>query len=192
MKKFEEIYSELEQKEKDHLDWIFNRHDVFCNQKYDITLPYSFHLKRVVEETYNHARLCGIDIKLILKIYVPAAAGHDLIEDARLTWNEVKAILGKEVADIIFCCTDCRGKTREDRHSKEFFDELLTNDIAVFVKLCDTIANVKMGLLMNSTMIKRYKNEFSHLKSLLYVKDAKSSNVIRNTVIDRLEILLSL
>jgi len=183
MKQFEEIYSELDQKEKDHLDWIFHRHDVFCNQKYDKTLPYSFHLKRVIEETYNHARF---------KIYVPAAAGHDLIKDARLTWNEVKAILGEEVADIIFCCTDCRGKTREERHSKEFFDTLLTNDIAVFVKLCDTIANVKMGLIMNSTMIKRYKNEYNHLKSLLYVKDATSSNLYRNTVIDRLGILLSL
>lgn len=195
MKKFTEIYNECPEKVQEILTFIFEKHDIGVNQKYgdsELGLPYSFHLKRVVEETYNNCVLLGIDIKLIHNVYVPAAAGHDLIEDARMTYNDVMALMGRLVADIIFSCTECRGRTRNERHSKEFFDTLLECEEGIIVKLSDITANVKFSLLTQSTMYKKYKKEFKHNKELFYSTETNKPKINKNIIIDRLEILLSL
>lgn len=154
------------------LDFIFTRHDVICNQKYDTRLPYSFHLNSVMCQVDRFLTTSFSenlrDIHPNLKI---AAAGHDLIEDARMTYHDIKNITNKEVADIIYACTDEKGKSRKERHSQRFFDELKQNRLAVYVKLCDIIANVLYSKLTNSSMFDKYKEEYPNLKGHLYIKD---------------------
>lgn len=161
-------------------NYFCNLHDVTCNQKYgkDKILPYSFHLKAVASQMQ------------LFKKYIPAgtmmgyavlmgAYGHDAIEDARLTYNdiinldftnnqfaslstdvEIKTI-NKIAADIIFGCTESTGKNRSERHDFAFFKRLLSNKYSVFVKLCDLIANIKYSLLENSSMYLTYKVEWN-------------------------------
>jgi (p)ppGpp synthase/HD superfamily hydrolase len=88
------------------------------------------------------------------------AYGHDLIEDARMTYNDIKQIVGKDVADVIYLCTEERGRDRGERHSERYYMMLSGNEVATFVKLCDIIANVKFSILTNSSMLDKYRKEY--------------------------------
>jgi len=135
-----------------------DRHDIYCNQKYDKKLPYSFHLEMVAKQASLFASkvIRDEDIYLVLS----GCYGHDLIEDARLTYNDILNVWGYELAEIIYLCT----------HSKQYYEELATNELAVFVKLCDIIANVKYSLLTNSTMLDKYRTEYSKVTDYLYLE----------------------
>jgi (p)ppGpp synthase/HD superfamily hydrolase len=141
-------------------------HDVECNQKYNKDLPYSFHLKMVAAQVEKFAPLVNYD-KNFLATALKVAYLHDTIEDARVTYNDVKKMFGEEVADAVYCCTELKGKNRAERHGYEFFMQLRQNKLAVFVKLCDIIANVLFSLLSNSSMIKAYKKEYPKIKKEL-------------------------
>jgi (p)ppGpp synthase/HD superfamily hydrolase len=149
-------------------EFAVNQHDVVCNQKYGDMHPYSFHLDLVVSQVkqfYNDVGFTNVE-----KINVLCGAiGHDLIEDARVTYNDIKHRVGDGVADIIYCCTEEKGKNRDERHSEKYFNELKENELAVFVKLCDIIANVKYSLLTNSSMYNKYKKEYPKVKEKLYI-----------------------
>lgn len=159
---------------------IWDQHDIVCNQKYDKTLPYSFHLKAVMAQVAIYYNLLPKNTPM--GVCRKAACGHDLIEDARMTYNDTIALLtdksleycltledAKICADIIYACTECRGHNREERHSPEFFQTLKANRLGVFVKLCDIMANVLFSLLTNSSMYEKYQKEFIHLKDELYI-----------------------
>lgn len=164
---------------KEILEKAYYQHDVVCNQKYGNNLPYSFHLKAVVAQVEKYFDIIKLNkfkdpwvnfqsSERIKEILLRAAAGHDLIEDARMTYNDVKNLFGTEVADIIYCCTEEKGKNREERHSSKFFEDLKKNRLAVYVKLCDIMANVIFSFLTNSSMFHKYKNEFINLRHELY------------------------
>lgn len=148
--------------------WCFNQHDEVCNQKYSNSLPYSKHLEFVLNQYEKFKHLIKEEDRWIVQ---PACAGHDLIEGARITYNDIIQRLGSnepaiKIADIIYCCTEEKGKNREERHSERYYAELSENKLAIFVKLCDIIANIKYSLLTNSTMFDKYKKESKKLDFL--------------------------
>jgi (p)ppGpp synthase/HD superfamily hydrolase len=151
---------------QEFINYCFHRHDVECNQKYANNLPYSFHLKMVINQ-YNKFKdlLPNNNMREFVK---SACAGHDLIEDARLTYNDILQMAGKDVADMVFYCTEMRGRDRKERHSDEFYTCLFNQPYAMFVKLCDIIANVKMSLFENSSMFDKYKSEYPHMKEMTF------------------------
>lgn len=158
---------------------VYQIHDVRCNQKYDKNLPYSFHLKCVLKQGEKYFKLCKIRFNY-MDTLTCCLVGHDLIEDARLTYNDViflgretsvnSSIIPNEIADIIYACTEEKGKNREERHSEKFYLELGKNRLAVFVKLCDIMANVLYSKLTNSSMFDKYQKEFPNLKEYLFVQ----------------------
>lgn len=146
-----------------------NRHDFFANQWYSQknNLRYSFHLECV----FNQADFLisleeekgNVFSDKEKELIVMGCFGHDLIEDARITYNEIKEKHGEDIADVIFGCTESTGKNRDERHDDEFYKRLTTNKYSkysVFVKLCDIRANFIFGLLENSGMIKNPIKEF--------------------------------
>jgi predicted metal-dependent HD superfamily phosphohydrolase len=148
-------------------DFCIHQHDIECNQKYDKTKPYSYHLELVVSKVDKFKHLLSDDTDFEYEIAICAAWGHDLIEDARQTYNDIanKKIypkesygvvtyhsISKKVADIIYLLTDEKGKNRSERHSDKYFADLKETHLAVFVKLCDVIANVQYSILMESSM----------------------------------------
>lgn len=163
--------------------FCINQHDIECNQKYDKTKPYSFHLGLVASKVDKFKHLLSDGTNFEYEIAWCSAWGHDLIEDARTTYNDIVKLsiypkkthgvkiypsISNQVADVIYALTDEKGKKRGDRHSDKYFDELVQNDLAVFVKLCDVIANVQYSILMESRMYEAYKGEFPRLKQKLY------------------------
>jgi (p)ppGpp synthase/HD superfamily hydrolase len=150
------------------LQEIYDHHDIFCNQKYDKEYPYSLHLKSVVSTAKKFISLLPDTEHIDVLI---ASAGHDLIEDGRLTYNDVRVKYGDVVAEIVYCCTDERGRNRRERHSGKHYDDLRQNRLAVYVKLCDTYSNIVYSLLTNSRMFNMYKNEFKELRDELYFEN---------------------
>ena len=159
----------------DFREWAIKQHDIVCNQKYNGDLPYSFHLKAVESNVEKYRYLLSEGRQSILdflseyQIALAGAIGHDLIEDARVTYNDVSGEAGIHIADLIYCLTDDKGKNRSERHSDKYYSELKKNELAVFVKLCDILANLKFSLLTNSRMFDMYKKEFPKLKEKLYL-----------------------
>lgn len=156
---------------------IFTIHDIEVNQKYNDTLPYSFHLK-LVEAQFNRFKHLLETPTQVLNCRI-AVWGHDLMEDARMTYNNVKSLYGKygfrnnNIEEIIFLCTDFKGRTREDRKPKQFYTELFDNKEALFVKLCDMIANKYFSCMTNSSMKDKYNKEYGKFKNLCYYEPYK-------------------
>jgi (p)ppGpp synthase/HD superfamily hydrolase len=165
-------------------DFFYHQHDIECNQKYNKTLPYSFHLEMVVAmaEKFKTCLLRRDDWSKPLNSFskstiwdevVIGCLGHDSIEDARVTYNDLEELFGPIVAEIIYCCTEVRGHNRDERHSVEYYEYLAKNDLAVFVKLCDICANATFSLLSNSSMFKKHKAEHEKTKQYLYKEQYK-------------------
>ncbi len=146
--------------------YILDTHDIVCNQKYNDTLPYSFHLLQVEKFAKKFIHLIPSELQTNILL---GALGHDLIEDARITYNNCVDMFGIFPADIIYACTELRGHNRNERHGKEYIDGLKGNEYALFVKLCDIMANVTFGLATNSSMVSKYKKEFVHFRGTLYL-----------------------
>jgi (p)ppGpp synthase/HD superfamily hydrolase len=142
-----------------HKQYFSDLHDNKCNQKYANILPYSFHLSIVDQQARLFEHHIPIDEPYNTAIFA-AIWGHDSIEDARLTYNDIKEKFGELTADIIYLCTEDKGRNRAERKSDNWYKQLITNEYAVFVKLCDIMANIKFSLLTNSSMLAKYKKEW--------------------------------
>ena len=157
----------------DHIKYFSELHDITCNQKYNKSLPYSFHLEMVAAQAYLFAGLIPAENPHNKAVWI-AIWGHDSIEDARLSYNDIKSLFGELSAEIIYLCTENKGRNRSERKNDIWYNQLKTNNLAVFVKLCDIIANVKFSLLTNSSMFNKYKSEYKQkVKPMLFIEDYK-------------------
>lgn len=159
-------------------EYIFNRHDVYCNQKYGEDLPYSFHLQCVVEQGKKFKHLLN-KFEWEDSVY-PALLSHDTLEgDARMTYNDLVEVLQEYsyhdipygIANIVYAVTDEKGKTRAERKNDKYYRELKENKLAVFVKLADLSANTLFSKLTGSSMYKSYKSEFPKFKEKVYIEE---------------------
>ncbi len=163
---------------QEFIEYCKHQHDVVCNQKYDGNLPYSKHLDYVLAQAKKFKHLLKDDTTTdaTYNLVIYGCAGHDLIEDARITYNDIINIIGTKhvgefIADIIYCCTEEKGKNRDERHSDKYYKELSKNKLAIFVKLCDIIANVKYSILTNSSMLDKHRKEYVKMRSYLWVDE---------------------
>lgn len=156
-----------------YVDWCIEQHRK-TNHYYDRYLPYEFHLRMVnnVFEDFQHLLDDTKDYftgepwrgpkqnQVTLKDACRRASfGHDLIEDTRVSYNDVKTELGQEASDIIYAVTNDKGKNRKERAGDKYYEGIRNTPGAVFVKLCDRIANVQYGKMTKSRMFEMYKNE---------------------------------
>lgn len=147
------------------------------NHFYDDELPYKFHLQAVVRECKKFMYLVNpsddrYDDDLRFKLEM-ACWGHDLIEDARQSYNDILKNCGsKEVAEIchsLTCYTG--GRTREERMPDWIYEKIRQTPYASFVKLCDRLANVRYGIYAGSSMPSKYKKENKHFIEKLLTND---------------------
>lgn len=147
--------------ENDKIKWILKQHES-TNHMYDAYLPYEFHLRMVAKVAEKYIELIpdSNDGETALRDTVLLAAyGHDLIEDTRVSYNDVKENLGLGPADIIYACTNEKGKNRKERANDKYYEGIRNTRGAVFVKLCDRIANVQYSKMTGSRMFDMYKKE---------------------------------
>ena len=171
---------------------VYHQHDVVCNQKYGDSLLYSVHLKFVEAQGENFIHLIPnsyvydiknkyseiVNYKNIIRL---ALTTHDIIEDGRFSYNDVKTlasnlgntVAGELVADIVYAVTDEKGKNRAERKNEKYYKELRENKLAVFVKLADLSANILFSKLTGSSMYERYKKEFPKFKEKVFIEEYK-------------------
>lgn len=148
---------------------VIKQHAIRChantNQMYDTYLPYEFHLRMVVKvaEQFKNLLITG-DYEQV----IAACWCHDLIEDCRQTYNDVKQVSDEYVADIVRAVTNNgRGRNRAERMPDEIYAEIKSSRLATYVKLCDRIANVEYSKMTGSCMFEMYKKEHDHFYKMI-------------------------
>ena len=154
-------------------EWCIQKH-AETNHFYDGELPYGFHLKKVAGVAKRYRNLIpkitdSNDLNYDIIIF--ACFGHDLSEDARQTYNDIQFALAKyanittvgyeAVGDIIKACTQWNGGEDRAERMPDWLYKLIRNTPgAVFVKLCDRIANVEHAIYMDSSHLKKHIKEY--------------------------------
>lgn len=167
---------------QEKISWCIKQHQQ-TSHYYDNYLPYEFHLRMVVRVFEEFKHLLPINLyttseevhrgiweteDITHKIIELSGWGHDLIEDARVSYNDCRNALGTDVADIIYAVTNEKGKTRQERANDKYYHGIIETPGAVFTKICDRIANVRYGKLTKSRrMLETYQKENNHFCSVL-------------------------
>ena len=139
------------------------------NQTYD-TFEYAYHLEKVYETAKNFIHL----IEEAEQENVLAACWvHDIIEDARETYNDVKKETNETIAELAYALTNEKGRTRAERANEKYYQGIRETKNASFVKFCDRIANVQHAKENGSRMFQVYKEENANFVSKIYVPECK-------------------
>lgn len=127
------------------------------NQLYD-GKPYAdTHLQKVYDIGLKYIHLIPKEVQTDVLI---ACWLHDLLEDVHFfTYNDVKKLFGEVTAEIVFACTNDKGRTRKDRAGNKYYKGIRNTKYATFVKLCDRLANMSYSKSVQSSMFKTYKRE---------------------------------
>jgi (p)ppGpp synthase/HD superfamily hydrolase len=88
-----------------------------------------------------------------------AVFAHDVIEDTRQTYGDVKKELGERVAEIVYAVTNEKGKNRKERANDVYYSRIRRKKNADFVKLCDRLSNVRYSVDHGASQAKMYRNE---------------------------------
>jgi (p)ppGpp synthase/HD superfamily hydrolase len=143
------------------------------NQIYAGTLPYGFHLDMVAESVRNYGHLVCVREEDVLPLFF-AAYYHDSIEDARLTYNDVRrvaeTVMSMEQAllatEIVYALTNEKGRNRSERAGEKYYKGIRETPYAPFVKLCDRLANITYSWTgegpKGTRMREVYKGEMPH------------------------------
>lgn len=124
------------------------------NQTYSWDRPYTYHLRAVRDTVYKFMPYLPYGIPV--EVVVLGAWGHDLIEDTGVTQDELASRYGQEVAELI-------ANVSNELTDAETFIKIRKSVAAVFLKLCDRIANVEAG-----GKTAKYRKKHLAFKAALY------------------------
>lgn len=172
IKRNNKYFTTVNSKEVDNfLNRAYNLHDVEVNQKYgdNDSLPYSYHLKLVVQAAIMHMSNVLMSYDDIMPVLF-GAAFHDSIEDARQTYNDIVKIAKEYMsedqaimaAEIVYAVTNEKGKTRGERANDKYYAGIRATKYAPFIKMCDRMANMSHSFTTHSSMAKKYAKEMLH------------------------------
>jgi (p)ppGpp synthase/HD superfamily hydrolase len=147
------------------------------NQEYD-GWPYIIHLREVARIVKHFGYQVIQEESQILQL-IFGAYFHDSIEDARLTYNDVRKISAKFglvttlPADIVYSLTNLRGKNRASRASFEYYQGIRETQFASLIKLADRAANMWYSKSTGSRMFLVYKKEWKHFINSIVSPEVK-------------------
>lgn len=103
---------------------------------------------------------------------------HDTIEDCGITYSNLSEIIGeKNALSVIRCSEYSRGLNRAERKPKLFYDELVSDNTAMFAKGCDIFANTRNSTLTKHSMAKKYRSEWYNKVSNVYKPYLENENI---------------
>ena len=149
-------------------DWLLDRaSELHDDQKYGDN-PYVYHLERVLRNVKTYESFYGDDPELMRALEM-SAIFHDTLEDVTgYTYNDLKkdarVVFSDEfyvnmVAEIVYACTNNKGRTRAERAGEEYYEGIRKTGYAPFVKACDRLANIEFAKSQGSSMYKKYIQE---------------------------------
>lgn len=155
-------------------DLIIKAHQE-TNHKYDGYIPYEFHLQMTLTIAKRFIYLIPEKHRAVV---LAAVIAHDSIEDARLTYNDIKKMAmscgateeeSNMIAEMVRAVTNnVRGRNRDERMPNYIYEEIKTVFYSTFVKLCDRLANVNYGIVTGGSKPKMYKKENKKFKEKIY------------------------
>lgn len=135
-------------------EWAYNEHNS-VGHKYS-NFEYSYHLSMVASFAEKFKEYINDeDFDIVLK----ACYCHDILEDTRNTYNDLKKVVGDEVAEIAYALTNEKGRNRKERASDKYYSEMRHVPYACLVKLFDVCANMIFSNTMDKSMFNMYKKE---------------------------------
>ena len=166
------------------------------NQFYDGDKPYGYHLDMVAKEVYAYGHLVLVGEDELLPLFM-GAWFHDSIEDARVSYNDVKKIalkfgLTEEQAflasEIVYALTNEKGRNRKERAGKRYYEGIRNTPYAPFVKMCDRMANIRYSCgsynMGNLRMAKVYEDEMPYFTQAILVETDDIRFVVPETMVD--------
>ena len=166
------------------------------NQFYDGDKPYGYHLDMVAKEVYAYGHLVLVGEADLLPLFM-GAWFHDSIEDARVSYNDVKKIalkfgLTKEQAflasEIVYALTNEKGRNRKERAGKRYYEGIRNTPYAPFVKMCDRMANIRYSCgcynMRNLRMAKVYEDEMPYFTQAIMVETDDIRFSVPETMVD--------
>ena len=129
--------------EKDIIKYAISCHG---DQKYG-SMPYVYHLHKVAQLV----KKWGGSAEQIQAAYL-----HDVVEDTDVPLSQLQHDFGSGVSHIVDLLTNQGSK-------ESTFKRIRTSKSAVFVKLCDRLANVSEG-----GKLPKYRKEYPIFRSILY------------------------
>lgn len=145
-------------------DYAIRRHRE-VNHNYDALHNYAFHLQMTVDVAKKFIHLIPSEER---EDVIGGCWTHDIIEDARETYNNVKKATNKVIAEYAYRCTNEKGRTRKERANDKYYAEIKEYKHTTFIKLCDRIANVSFAKENGSSMLDMYEKEFNNFYEKLY------------------------
>lgn len=132
------------------------------NQMYDGGPYFNNHIEPVVEVCKKYLYLIADDEQedVVCALYL-----HDVIENCRVTYGDLKKEFGEKVADIVYNVSSEMGKNRKERNERTY-PKIAQCPLSVFVKLCDRIANSTYDI--EGSMFKKYKEEYEGFRKALF------------------------
>ena len=121
--------------------------------------PYYTHFEDVEQVLVDHGE---DDIESLI-----CANLHDILEGTDLSYNDIKNKFGVDVAEVVYLCTDNKGRGREDRKNELYYAELITNQKAIKIKVADRIANARRS--KKHSMGNKYRKEYNHFREKLKI-----------------------
>ncbi|MBN8450331.1 MAG: bifunctional (p)ppGpp synthetase/guanosine-3',5'-bis(diphosphate) 3'-pyrophosphohydrolase [Candidatus Accumulibacter sp.] len=123
--------------------------------------PYAFHLEAVVSLLSDY----GTDAQVVGYL-------HDVIEDTRVTEDEVLARFGRRIAECVSLLTDSPGASRAERKAGTYA-RLATvagpAELALVVKAADRLANVRSCLVdQYHGLLEVYRKEHPSFRRAAY------------------------
>lgn len=166
------------------------------NQFYDGDKPYGYHLDMVAKEVYAYGHLVLVGEDELLPLFM-GAWFHDSIEDARVSYNDVKKIalklgLTEEQAfmasEIVYALTNEKGRNRKERAGKRYYEGIRNTPYAPFVKMCDRMANTRYSCgcynMRNLRMAKVYEDEMPYFTQAILVETDDIRFLVPESMVD--------
>lgn len=166
------------------------------NQFYDGDKPYGYHLDMVAKEVYAYGHLVLVGEEDLLPLFM-GAWFHDSIEDARVSYNDVKKIalkfgLTQEQAfmasEIVYALTNEKGRNRKERAGKRYYEGIRNTPYAPFVKMCDRMANIRYSCgsynMRNLRMAKVYEDEMPYFAQAILVETDDIRFLVPESMVD--------
>lgn len=171
------------------------------NQRYDTNLPYSFHLDMVADLVFKYGHLVCQQEADVLPLFF-GAYYHDSIEDARMSYNDVKkgALLFMDEAqaymavEMVYALTNEKGRTRAERANDRYYAGIRETPYAPFLKLADRLANITYSCSkdngVNNHMKQVYKVELPHFLEVINAHSTDPRLALPQVMIDDINKLL--
>jgi (p)ppGpp synthase/HD superfamily hydrolase len=143
--------------------FAYQKH-AMTNHQYD-GKPYSVHLDQCFDLGLEYAYYVE---DTLLDNVLAAIWLHDVQEDCRVNYNEIKKEFNEVIAELSYAVRDEKGRTRKERHNKVYYAGIRAVPYATFIKLCDRIANMEYSQRTGSSMYKTYASEHEEFYRELY------------------------